>query len=237
MMSRGAEMTEQSVVREKRAVILLSGGLDSATVVAMARAEGYRCYTMSFDYGQRHRAELDAAARVARDLGVIDHKVIGLNLDGIGGSALTDSSIDVPEAPSEGIPVTYVPARNTVFLSLALGWAEVLDAQDIFIGVNAVDYSGYPDCRPEFVEAFEVMANLATKAGVEGKPFSIKAPLQNLSKAQIVQAGIQLGVDYSLTVSCYQADDQGRACGKCDSCRLRADGFAAAGIKDPTRYF
>ncbi|HCS06861.1 MULTISPECIES: 7-cyano-7-deazaguanine synthase QueC [Pseudomonas] len=230
-------MTEQSVVREKRAVILLSGGLDSATVVAMARAEGYRCYTMSFDYGQRHRAELDAAARVARDLGVIDHKVIGLNLDGIGGSALTDSSIDVPEAPSEGIPVTYVPARNTVFLSLALGWAEVLDAQDIFIGVNAVDYSGYPDCRPEFVEAFEVMANLATKAGVEGKPFSIKAPLQNLSKAQIVQAGIQLGVDYSLTVSCYQADDQGRACGKCDSCRLRADGFAAAGIKDPTRYF
>ena len=236
-MSRGAEMTEQSVVREKRAVILLSGGLDSATVVAMARAEGYRCYTMSFDYGQRHRAELDAAARVARDLGVIDHKVIGLNLDGIGGSALTDSSIDVPEAPSEGIPVTYVPARNTVFLSLALGWAEVLDAQDIFIGVNAVDYSGYPDCRPEFVAAFEVMANLATKAGVEGKPFSIKAPLQNLSKAQIVQAGIQLGVDYSLTVSCYQADDQGRACGKCDSCRLRADGFAAAGIKDPTRYF
>lgn len=236
-MSRGAEMTEQSVVTEKRAVILLSGGLDSATVVAMARAEGYSCYTMSFDYGQRHRAELDAAARVARDLGVIDHKVIGLNLDGIGGSALTDSSIDVPEAPSEGIPVTYVPARNTVFLSLALGWAEVLDAQDIFIGVNAVDYSGYPDCRPEFVEAFEVMANLATKAGVEGKPFSIKAPLQNLSKAQIVQAGIQLGVDYSLTVSCYQADDQGRACGKCDSCRLRADGFAAAGIKDPTRYF
>ena len=236
-MSRGAEMTEQSVVREKRAVILLSGGLDSATVVAMARAEGYSCYTMSFDYGQRHRVELDAAARVARDLGVIDHKVIGLNLDGIGGSALTDSSIDVPEAPSEGIPVTYVPARNTVFLSLALGWAEVLDAQDIFIGVNAVDYSGYPDCRPEFVEAFEVMANLATKAGVEGKPFSIKAPLQNLSKAQIVQAGIQLGVDYSLTVSCYQADDQGRACGKCDSCRLRADGFAAAGIKDPTRYF
>ncbi|AOZ15158.1 7-cyano-7-deazaguanine synthase QueC [Pseudomonas lundensis] len=230
-------MTEQSVVREKRAVILLSGGLDSATVVAMARAEGYSCYTMSFDYGQRHRAELDAAARVARDLGVIDHKVIGLNLDGIGGSALTDSSIDVPEAPSEGIPVTYVPARNTVFLSLALGWAEVLDAQDIFIGVNAVDYSGYPDCRPEFVAAFEVMANLATKAGVEGKPFSIKAPLQNLSKAQIVQAGIQLGVDYSLTVSCYQADDQGRACGKCDSCRLRADGFAAAGIKDPTRYF
>nr|WP_282447944.1 7-cyano-7-deazaguanine synthase QueC [Pseudomonas fragi] len=230
-------MTEQSVVTEKRAVILLSGGLDSATVVAMARAEGYSCYTMSFDYGQRHRAELDAAARVARDLGAIEHKVIGLNLDGMGGSALTDSSIDVPEAPSEGIPVTYVPARNTVFLSLALGWAEVLQARDIFIGVNAVDYSGYPDCRPEFVEAFEVMANLATKAGVEGQGFSIKAPLQNLSKAQIVQAGIKLGVDYALTVSCYQADTQGRACGKCDSCRLRAEGFAAAGISDPTRYF
>lgn len=221
----------------KRAVILLSGGLDSATVVAMARAEGYSCYTMSFDYGQRHRAELDAAARVARDLGAVEHKVIGLNLDGMGGSALTDSSIDVPEAPSEGIPVTYVPARNTVFLSLALGWAEVLQARDIFIGVNAVDYSGYPDCRPEFIEAFEVMANLATKAGVEGQGFSIKAPLQNLSKAQIVQAGIKLGVDYSLTVSCYQADNQGRACGKCDSCRLRAEGFAAAGISDPTRYF
>ena len=230
-------MTEQSVVTEKRAVIVLSGGLDSATVVAMARAEGYSCYTMSFDYGQRHRAELDAAARVARDLGAVEHKVIGLNLDGIGGSALTDSSIDVPEAPSEGIPVTYVPARNTVFLSLALGWAEVLQARDIFIGVNAVDYSGYPDCRPEFVEAFEVMANLATKAGVEGNGFRIQAPLQSLSKAQIVQAGVKLGVDYSLTVSCYQADAQGRACGKCDSCRLRAEGFAAAGIADPTRYF
>ena len=236
-MSRGVEMTEQSIVTEKRAVILLSGGLDSATVVAMARAEGYSCYTMSFDYGQRHRAELDAAAKVARDLGAIEHKVIGLNLDGMGGSALTDSSIDVPEAPSEGIPVTYVPARNTVFLSLALGWAEVLQARDIFIGVNAVDYSGYPDCRPEFVQAFEVMANLATQAGVEGQGFSIKAPLQNMSKAQIVQAGIKLGVDYSLTVSCYQADVQGRACGKCDSCRLRAEGFAAAGMTDPTRYF
>jgi 7-cyano-7-deazaguanine synthase len=221
----------------KRAVILLSGGLDSATVVAMAKSEGYDCYTMSFDYGQRHRAELNAAARVARDLGAVEHKVIGLSLDGIGGSALTDSSIDVPQAPSEGIPVTYVPARNTVFLSLALGWAEVLNARDIFIGVNAVDYSGYPDCRPEFVESFERMANLATKAGVEGQGFRIQAPLQNLSKAQIVQAGIALGVDYSLTVSCYQADDDGRACGKCDSCRLRAEGFAAAGVKDPTRYF
>ena len=237
MTSRGAEMTEHTVVTEKRAVILLSGGLDSATVVAMARAEGYSCYTMSFDYGQRHRSELDAAARVARDLGAIEHKVIGLNLDGIGGSALTDSSIDVPETLGEGIPVTYVPARNTVFLSLALGWAEVLQARYIFIGVNAVDYSGYPDCRPEFVQAFEVMANLATKAGVEGNGFRIQAPLQNLSKAQIVQAGVKLGVDYSLTVSCYQADAQGRACGKCDSCRLRAEGFAAAGITDPTRYF
>ena len=230
-------MTEHTVVTEKRAVILLSGGLDSATVVAMARAEGYSCYTMSFDYGQRQRSELDAAARVARDLGAIEHKVIGLNLDGIGGSALTDSSIDVPETLGEGIPVTYVPARNTVFLSLALGWAEVLQARDIFIGVNAVDYSGYPDCRPEFVQAFEVMANLATKAGVEGNGFRIQAPLQNLSKAQIVQTGVKLGVDYSLTVSCYQADAQGRACGKCDSCRLRAEGFAAAGITDPTRYF
>ncbi|WP_259753513.1 7-cyano-7-deazaguanine synthase QueC [Pseudomonas sp. GCEP-101] len=221
----------------QKAVILLSGGLDSATVVAMAKADGYDCYTMSFDYGQRHRAELQAAERVARQQGVIEHKVIGLNLNGIGGSALTDSSIEVPEAPSEGIPVTYVPARNTVFLSLALGWAEVLGARDIFIGVNAVDYSGYPDCRPEFVEAFERMANLATKAGVEGEGFRIQAPLQFLSKAQIIEAGIAQGVDYSLTVSCYQADEDGRACGKCDSCRLRSEGFAAAGISDPTRYF
>ncbi|CAM5420225.1 7-cyano-7-deazaguanine synthase OS=Stutzerimonas stutzeri OX=316 GN=queC PE=3 SV=1 [Stutzerimonas stutzeri] len=221
---------------EKRAVILLSGGLDSATVVAIARDQGYSCYTMSFDYGQRHRAELQAAERVARQLGVVEHKVIGLNLDGIGGSALTDSRIEVPELPGEGIPVTYVPARNTVFLSLALGWAEVLDAHDIFIGVNAIDYSGYPDCRPEFVEAFERLANLATKAGVEGHGFRIRAPLQQLSKAQIVQEGARLGVDYAITVSCYQADDDGRACGKCDSCRLRAAGFAAAGIADPTRY-
>lgn len=221
---------------EKRAVILLSGGLDSATVVAIARDQGYSCYTMSFDYGQRHRAELQAAERVARQLGVVEHKVIGLNLDGIGGSALTDNRIEVPELPGEGIPVTYVPARNTVFLSLALGWAEVLDAHDIFIGVNAIDYSGYPDCRPEFVEAFERLANLATKAGVEGRGFRIRAPLQQLSKAQIVQEGARLGVDYAMTVSCYQADDDGRACGKCDSCRLRATGFAAAGIADPTRY-
>jgi len=221
---------------EKRAVILLSGGLDSATVVALARAEGYACYSMSFDYGQRHRAELQAAERVARQLGVVEHKVIGLNLNGIGGSALTDASIAVPESPSEGIPVTYVPARNTVFLSLALGWAEVLGARDIFIGVNAVDYSGYPDCRPEFVEAFERMANLATKAGVEGQGFRIRAPLQTMSKAEIVLVGMQHGVDYALTVSCYQADEEGRACGKCDSCRLRAAGFAQAGVADPTRY-
>lgn len=221
---------------EKKAVILLSGGLDSATVVAMARAQGYACYSMSFDYGQRHRAELDAAERVARQLGVIEHKVIGMNLNGIGGSALTDSSMSVPEEQVEGIPVTYVPARNTLFLSLALGWAEVLGARDIFIGVNAVDYSGYPDCRPEFVEAFERLANLATKAGVEGQGFRIRAPLQDLSKAQIIQEGVRLGVDYAMTVSCYQADDSGRACGKCDSCRLRLAGFEAAGIKDPTRY-
>ncbi len=221
---------------QPKAVILLSGGLDSATIVAMAKAQGFACYTMSFDYGQRHRAELQAAERVARQLGVVEHKVIGLDLNGIGGSALTDPNIAVPETPGEGIPVTYVPARNTVFLSLALGWAEVLGARHLFIGVNAVDYSGYPDCRPEFVEAFERLANLATKAGVEGDTFKIEAPLQFLSKAQIVQAGSQLGVDYALTVSCYQADDEGQACGRCDSCRLRAEGFRAAGISDPTRY-
>ncbi len=219
-----------------KAVILLSGGLDSATVVAIAKAQGYACYTMSFDYGQRHRAELQAAERVAAQLEAVEHKVIGINLNGIGGSALTDRSIAVPEAQEEGIPVTYVPARNSLFLSLALGWAEVLGARDIFIGVNAIDYSGYPDCRPAFVEAFERMANLATKAGVEGQGFTIRAPLQNLSKAQIIQTGIRLGVDYAMTVSCYQADHDGRACGKCDSCRLRAAGFAEAGIVDLTRY-
>ena len=221
---------------DKKAVVLLSGGLDSATILAQAKAAGFACYSMSFDYGQRHRAELQAAERVARQLGVVEHKVIGLNLNGIGGSALTDSSIAVPESPTEGIPITYVPARNTVFLALALGWAEVLGAHDIFIGVNAVDYSGYPDCRPEFIAAFERVANLATREGVEGSGFRIQAPLQNLSKAQIVQIGLRHGVDYGLTVSCYQADDDGRACGKCDSCRLRAAGFAAAGVADPTRY-
>lgn len=218
------------------AVVLLSGGLDSATVLAMAQAQGLRCYTMSFDYGQRHRAELQAAERVARAAGVVEHKVIGMNLGGIGGSALTDDSIAVPEGPQDGIPVTYVPARNTLFLSLALGWAEVLGAREIFIGVNAVDYSGYPDCRPEFIEAFERLANLATRAGIEGEGFHIRAPLQHMSKAEIVQAGAALGVDYSKTVSCYQADDQGRACGRCDSCWLRAEGFRAAGLADPTRY-
>ncbi|MCY1411388.1 7-cyano-7-deazaguanine synthase [compost metagenome] len=221
---------------DKKAVILLSGGLDSATVLAMALAEGYACYTMSFDYGQRHRAELQAAERVARQLGAVEHKVVGIDLNGIGGSALTDDSIAVPEEPGEGIPVTYVPARNTVFLSLALGWAEVLGARDIFIGVNAVDYSGYPDCRPEFIAAFERLANLATKAGVEGEGFRIQAPLQYLSKAQIIEAGLTRGVDFALTVSCYQADADGRACGRCDSCRLRAEGFRAAGVADPTRY-
>ena len=220
----------------KKALILLSGGLDSATVLAMAKADGYACYSMSFDYGQRHRSELQAAERVARQMGVVEHKVIGLNLNGIGGSALTDTSIAVPETLEAGIPVTYVPAHNTVFLALALGWAEVLGARDIFIGVNAVDYSGYPDCRPEFIAAFEAMANLATKAGVEGQGFRIQAPLQMMSKGEIVQAGLRHGVDYGLTVSCYQADDDGRACGKCDSCRLRAAGFAEAAVADPTRY-
>lgn len=219
-----------------RAVVLLSGGLDSATVLAMAQAEGLACYTMSFDYGQRHRSELAAAERVASAAGVVEHKVIDMNLNGIGGSALTDETIAVPESPEQGIPVTYVPARNTLFLALALGWAEVLEARDIFIGVNAVDYSGYPDCRPAFVEAFEQLANVATRAGVEGQGFRIRAPLQYMSKAQIIEAGQALGVDYSQTVSCYQADKQGRACGVCDSCRLRAAGFAAAGVPDATLY-
>ena len=223
---------------DKKAVVLLSGGLDSATVLAQAKAQGFACYSMSFDYGQRHRAELQASVRVAEQLGVVEHKVVGLNLNGIGGSALTDQAIAVPEdGLAEGIPVTYVPARNTVFLALALGWAEVLSAQDIFIGVNAVDYSGYPDCRPAFIEAFQQLANLATRAGVEGAGFRIRAPLQDMSKAQIIAEGVRLGVDYALTVSCYQADEQGRACGKCDSCRLRAAGFAAAGVADATRYF
>lgn len=221
---------------EKRAVVLLSGGLDSATVLAMARSEGYACYALSVDYGQRHHAELAAAHRVAQALDAATHRVIDIDLTAFGGSALTDSNIAVPEQPTEGIPLTYVPARNTIMLSLALAWAEVLQAQDIFIGVNAVDYSGYPDCRPEYVAAFERMANLATKAGVEGGGLHLHAPLQHLSKADIIRAGIKLGVDYGLTVSCYQADEDGRACGVCDSCRLRRAGFEAAGVTDPTSY-
>lgn len=220
----------------KKAVVLLSGGLDSATALAMASADGYDCYALSFDYGQRHKFELQAAKKVASQFNVFEHKIIHLSLDDIGGSALTDKSIDVPQSPTQGIPVTYVPARNTVFLSLALGWAEVLGAEAIYIGVNAVDYSGYPDCRPEYIEAFQNMAALATRAGVEGKPVKIKTPLINLSKAEIIQAGSKLGVDYALTVSCYAADDSGAACGKCDSCRLRKAGFEAANIPDPTRY-
>ncbi|MCG8489825.1 MAG: 7-cyano-7-deazaguanine synthase QueC [Candidatus Thiodiazotropha sp.] len=220
----------------RKAVVLLSGGLDSATVLAIARSQGYDCYALSMAYGQRHAAELNAAANIARSLGAIDHKVMSIGLDSIGGSALTDTSIEVPEQLADGIPVTYVPARNTVFLSLALGWAEVLDAQEIFIGVNAVDYSGYPDCRPEFIRAFEQLANLATKAGVEGKAFHIHTPLIDLTKGEIIQQGIELGLDYSLTVSCYQANEHGEACGSCDSCRLRARGFDEAGVADPTRY-
>jgi 7-cyano-7-deazaguanine synthase len=220
----------------RKAVVLLSGGLDSATVLALAKTQGFACYALSFDYGQRHQSELAAAQRVASALGVVEHKVIALDLTQIGGSALTDTSIPVPETPGSGIPVTYVPARNTLFLSLALGWAEVLGAQDLFIGVNAVDYSGYPDCRPEYIAAFERLANLATRAGVEGMPFRINAPLIKMSKAEIIRQGLLLGLDYGLTVSCYAADLEGAACGRCDSCRLRAAGFAAAGVADPTRY-
>ncbi|KZY32583.1 7-cyano-7-deazaguanine synthase, partial [Alcanivorax sp. HI0044] len=217
----------------KKAVVLLSGGPDSATCLAIARDQGYECHTIAFDYGQRTRSELDAAVQVSGALGALSHRVIELGMGNIGGSALTDHSIDVPEDGGAGIPVTYVPARNTVFLSLALGLAEVVDAQAIFIGVNAVDYSGYPDCRPAFIEAFQSMANLATKAGVEGRPMQIETPLMHLSKAQIIQQGVALGLDYGLTVSCYQADENGNACGKCDSCRLRSQGFEDALVKDP----
>lgn len=220
----------------KPAVILLSGGLDSATVLAIAREAGYACHALSLDYGQRHTAELAAAARVAKSLGAVEHRVIRIGLGDIGGSALTDASIAVPESPTAGIPVTYVPARNTVMLALALAWAEVLGSRDLFIGVNAVDYSGYPDCRPEFIAAFEQVANLATRAGVEGARLRVHAPLQHLSKAQIIRRGIELGVEYAQTVSCYQADAEGLACGRCDACRLRREGFRAAGVADPTRY-
>jgi 7-cyano-7-deazaguanine synthase len=225
-----------STAQPKRAVVLLSGGLDSATVLGIAREQGFECYALSVHYGQRHGAELAAARQIASALGVREHRIMGVDLAGIGGSALTDPSMAIPESPTTGIPITYVPARNTLMLSLALGWAEVVGAADIFVGVNAVDYSGYPDCRPEFIAAFENLARLATKAGVEGAHFKIQAPLIDMSKADIIRAGTELGVDYSVTVSCYQAAPDGAACGKCDSCRLRTAGFAAAGIPDPTRY-
>jgi len=224
----------------KKAVVLVSGGLDSATTLAIAKKSGYDCYAMSFNYGQRHQVELESAKTVSSSIGVVEHKVVNLGLGDIGGSALTDNTIAVPqnsnEAISKDIPVTYVPARNTVFLSLALGWAEVLDADAIFIGVNAVDYSGYPDCRPEYIKAFQTMANLATKKGVEGQLIQIETPLIDLTKAEIIQKGIELGVDYAQTLSCYAPDTNGNACGKCDSCRLRKQGFEEAHIADPTKY-
>jgi 7-cyano-7-deazaguanine synthase len=219
-----------------KAIVLVSGGLDSATALAIARSEGYDCHALSFDYGQRHGVELEAARRVAQSMGVSDHRIIRIDLAQFGGSALTDTRIAVPEEPGEGIPVTYVPARNTIFLSYALANAEVINAADIFIGVNAVDYSGYPDCRPEYIKAFEAMANLATKAAVEGQRLTLHTPLIDLTKAEIIGKGMALGVDYSLTVSCYQADNTGHACGVCDSCRFRKEGFAAAGVPDPTVY-
>ena len=220
----------------KKAVVLLSGGLDSVTAFSIAKEQGFECYTLSFNYGQRHSTELNAARMISAQNGAVEHKVIDIDLTAIGGSALTDDKINVPETWEEGIPVTYVPARNTVFLSIALGWAEVLSANAIFVGVNAVDYSGYPDCRPAFITAFEQLANVATKAGVEGNKLNIHAPLMKMSKSDIIQEGIRLGIDYSLTVSCYQADQDGKACGKCDSCRFRSQGFEQAGISDPTRY-
>jgi 7-cyano-7-deazaguanine synthase len=220
----------------KKAVVLLSGGLDSATTLAIAQSEGFLCHCLSLDYGQRHRVELEAAARVAAALGAAVHRTLSLDLSGFGGSALTDQTLAVPTTAQAGIPITYVPARNTIMLSLALAWAEVLEAQHLFIGANAVDYSGYPDCRPEYLEAFEHMANLATKAAVEGRRTTIHAPLIALSKADIIRRGTALGVNYALTISCYQADAAGRACGVCDSCRLRRKGFADAGIADPTPY-
>ncbi len=220
----------------KKAVILLSGGLDSTTILALAKQQGYICYALSFNYGQRHSAELNAARHIAEHARVVEHKVVHIGLDAFGGSALTDTSIAVPDHHEEGIPITYVPARNTVFLAFALGWAEVLGAFDLFIGVNAVDYSGYPDCRPEFIQAFEKLAQLATKAGVEGQQFKIHTPLIDLSKAQIIRLGLDMGVDYAHTISCYSADENGKACGVCDSCRLRKAGFDAAGVDDPTFY-
>ena len=232
-----SERTEQSeVALQKKAVVLLSGGLDSATTLALARAQGFRCYTLTFDYGQRHRVEIEAAKKVAQSLKSQDHRVVQIDLSWMGGSALTDPAIAVPDRPSVGIPVTYVPARNTVFLSIALGWAEVQGAQDIFIGANAVDYSGYPDCRPEYMEAFARLANLATRAAVEGDALTLHTPLMHLHKHEIIRRGMELGVDYAETTSCYAPDSTGAACGVCDSCRLRAAGFRDAGVADPTRY-
>lgn len=228
-------MTDDHHPSAKSAVVLLSGGLDSATALAMASHSGYQCHTLAVDYGQRHRAELNAAEQISRAFDAVSHRVVEVDLRAIGGSALTDD-IDVPTTPTEGIPITYVPARNTLMLSLALGLAEMLDARDLFIGVNAVDYSGYPDCRPQYIAAFEEMARLATQAGVEGRPAKIHTPLIHLSKAEIIQTGTRLGLDYGLTVSCYQADREGRACGQCDSCRIRREGFRDAGLPDPTRY-
>ena len=228
-------MDDNAMSAKKRAVVLVSGGMDSAVTLALARAQGFDCYALSVAYGQRHVTELDAAKRIANDLGAVEHKVVDVDLRSIGGSALT-ADIDVPEVGGNGIPITYVPARNTIMLSIALGWAEVLGAQDIFCGVNAVDYSGYPDCRPEFIEAFERLANLATKAAIEGNPNRLHAPLIKLRKSDIVHEGLRLGVDFATTVSCYTADANGHACGHCDACRLRAQGFADAGTADPTRY-
>ncbi len=222
--------------KKRKAVVLISGGLDSATCLAIAKEQGYECYALSFDYGQRHRIELEAAANIAKSMQVQEHKIIPIDMSGIGGSALTDMQIAVPETETQGIPITYVPARNTIFLSYALGWAEVLVADAIYIGVNALDYSGYPDCRPEFIDAFKKMANLATKVGVEGHIIDVETPLIDLSKAEIIKRGLALGVDYSKTISCYQAGHDGEACGRCDSCRLRLKGFRDAGVEDPTLY-
>ncbi len=233
MTSRDADSAD---LRGTPAVVLVSGGLDSATTLAIARERGHRCYALSFDYGQRHSIELGAARRIAKAQGVVEHRVLAMPIGELGHSALTDPAIAVPETPGEGVPVTYVPARNTVFLACALGYAEVIEAQHIYIGVNAVDYSGYPDCRPGFIRAFEYLANLATRAAIEGKLMNIHAPLIELSKADIIRRGMALGVDYAATISCYQPDTQGRACGRCDSCRLRRAGFEQAGIPDPTRY-
>jgi 7-cyano-7-deazaguanine synthase len=236
MMHAENNLKDTNSTQQKNAIILLSGGLDSITVLAHAKQQGYGCYALSFNYGQRHSAELTAAKKIAENYQVLEHKILQLGLDSIGGSALTDDHIAVPQSPQAGIPVTYVPARNTIFLSLALGWAEVLNVSDVFIGVNAVDYSGYPDCRPEFINAFQTMANLATKAAVEGHEIRIHTPLIDLSKAEIIALGVKLGVDYAATVSCYSADAAGRACGSCDACRLRKAGFAELGVADPTCY-